>query len=93
MNKRINAIAIITSLLLFAGQVAALVHAADHPFHTADEICVSFTSLEQNEHAVAVLSSCCANLNLTDETNTGLTRVFINHTFPSHQPRAPPLHT
>ncbi len=93
MNMRIKAIAIITSLLLFAGQVATLVHATDHPFHAPDEICVAFTSLEQNEHAIAALSTCCTNLNLTNETNTGLNRVFINHAFSSHQPRAPPLHT
>ena len=92
MNKRIKSIAIITSLLLFVGQLAALVHATDHPFHAPDEMCLAFASLEKSEHAVAV-PLCTAIPNLSDEKNTRLARVLINQLFPSHHPRAPPLHT
>ena len=93
MNKRIKSIAIITSLLLFVGQLAALVHATDHPFHTPDEMCLAFTSLEKSEHAVAAPPLCTALPNLSDEKNTRLARVLINQLFSSHHPRAPPLHT
>jgi hypothetical protein len=86
-------IALITSLLLLAGQVAALVHAADHPFHAPDEICTSFASLEQNEHALAVLPSSSRSPHCNGETEAALTRGFSSHTLADQRARAPPLHT
>lgn len=93
MMNRTRAIALITSLLLLAGQVAALAHAADHPFHAPDKICAAFASLEQNEHALAVLPQSSRSPHCTDEANTALTRVFSNHAPTCHRARAPPLHT
>jgi hypothetical protein len=86
-------VTLITSLLLLAGQGAALVHAADHPFHAPDEICAAFASLEQNEHALAVLPPSSRSPRYADEAHTALTREFPNHVSTGHQARAPPLHT
>jgi hypothetical protein len=86
-------VALITSLLLLAGQAAALVHAADHPFHEPDEICGAFASLEKNAHAIAVLPPNTRSRYYADDAPTAFTRVFPNHVSTGHQARAPPLHT
>lgn len=52
-------------LALFAGQAAALVHSADHPFHEPTEACDAFIALEsagaasQTGHAGALLRVQC----------------------------------
>ncbi|UCB53938.1 MAG: hypothetical protein JSW45_08190 [Thiotrichales bacterium] len=86
-------IALITSLLLYAGQVAAAVHAADHPFHEPDEICGAFASLEQNEHALAVLPPSSRSPHSADDADTALIRVFFSYTSTGYRVRAPPLLT
>ena len=79
--------------MLLAGQGAALVHAADHPFHEPDEICGAFVSLEKNEHALAVLPPSSRSPHYTDDAQPALTRIFPNHVSTGHQARAPPLLT
>lgn len=86
-------IALIAGLLLLAGQGAALVHAADHPFHEPDEICGAFASLEKNAHALAVVPPGTRSQYYADDAHTALNRVFPNHVSTGHQARAPPLHT
>ena len=93
MNNRTRVIALVTGLLLLAGQAVALVHAADHPFHAPEEICAAFAGLEQNEHALAVLAPGSRSPHYADEAHTALTRVFLNHISTGHRARAPPLHT
>ena len=86
-------VALITSLLLLAGQGAASVHAADHPFHVPDEICDAFASLEQNENALAVLPPSSRSPHCTDDANTATNRIFFSYTSTGYRVRAPPLHT
>ena len=80
-------------LLLIAGQLASMVHAADHPFHADEEICAFFAGLEQNDidHAVPPLVN--RSLHFTCEFNAILTHSILTRASRSHQPRAPPLHT
>ena len=91
--NRTSVIALFTGLLLLAGQGASLVHAAEHPFHARDEICTAFASLEQNEHALAVLPPRSRNPHCNGETETALSRGYSSHTSADHRARAPPLHT
>ena len=91
MINRARAIALIASLLLFAGQLNALVHAAEHPFHADDEICAAFASFDHSNHALAVLPQSSENAEHTGELISRLPRPFIGHTPLCFQPRAPPL--
>lgn len=91
MINRTRAIAFIASLLLVAGQLIALVHAADHPFHAEDEICAAFASFDHNNHALAVLPQSSENVDHAGELSSQLPRPFIGHTPLCYQPRAPPL--
>ena len=91
MINRTKAIVFIASLLLLAGQLNALVHAAEHPFHAEDEICAAFASFDHNNHALAVLPQSSENVDRADETNSRLPRPFNGHTPLCYQPRAPPL--
>ena len=91
--NRTRVIALITGLLLLAGQGAALVHAVDHPFHEPDEICGAFASLEQNENALAVLPPGRRSPHCTDGANTAAIRVFNSFTSTGYRVRAPPLYT
>jgi hypothetical protein len=86
-------IVLIAGLLLIAGQVATLAHAAEHPFHAPDDTCAAFTSFEHNNHAVAVLPQGIASPDITDKTDIRFSRIFINQTRLCHRPRSPPLHT
>ena len=91
MINRTKAIAFIASLLLFAGQLNALVHAAEHPFHADDEICAAFASFDHNNHALAVLPQSSESTDHAAETSSRLPRPFIGQTTLCHQARAPPL--
>jgi hypothetical protein len=93
MMNRTRVIALFAGLLLLAGQVAALVHAADHPFHEPDEICGVFASLEQNENALAVLTPSSRSPHCTDDANTAAIRIFFSYTSTGYRVRAPPLYT
>ncbi len=93
MVKSTRVIALIAGLLLFAGQQAALVHAADHPFHDTSEICTSFISLEQHDTAVTVIALAADFPRYSDAFETGhQLLVYISH-FNSNHARAPPLTT
>ena len=91
MINRTRAIAFIASLLLFAGQLNALVHAAEHPFHADDEICATFASFDHNNHALAVLPPSSESTDHAGELSSRLSRPFIGHTPLRYQARAPPL--
>lgn len=93
MINRTRAIAFIASLLLVAGQLTALVHAADHPFHADNEICAAFASFDHNNHALAVLPQSSESTDHADEINSRLARPCIDHTPLCHRARAPPLLT
>ena len=91
MINRTRAIAFIASLLQFAGQLNALVHAAEHPFHADDEICAAFASFDHNNHALAVLPQSSESSDLAGEFSSRLLQPFIGHTPLCYQARAPPL--
>jgi hypothetical protein len=91
MSSRKLFAVLIVGLLLIAGQVAALVHAAEHPFHTPDETCAAFAHFERNDHAVAVLLQIIESQHIADITDISLTSIFINQTCLFHRPRAPPI--
>jgi hypothetical protein len=91
--KREHILAFIASLLLIVAQFESLVHAADHPFHAEDEICATFASFEQHDHAIAVLSATNLHPHLTRISATSPTSVFVDKPSFIYQTRAPPLHT
>ena len=93
MLRRTRIIALVAGLLLYAGQLEALVHAADHPFHIEDEVCAAFASFEQNDHAIAIPPSCNFHPQVDDEINTGTKLVISSNYSLSNRPRAPPSHT
>lgn len=84
---------LITGLLLYAGQLASLVHAADHPFHTEADTCTAFASFEQHNHAVAVLPWSNKHPQFTDEIIAGSPPVFVQNFTLTYHSRAPPLYT
>lgn len=91
MTNRTRTITFIAGLILLASQAAALVHAAEHPFHADVEICATFSSFDQNNHALAVLPQSCENAPRTGETNNRFIPLFTPLTFLCQQARAPPL--
>lgn len=93
MTHRTSVIAFIAGLILLVVQTAALVHAAEHPFHIEDKICAAFSSFDKNNHALAVLPQNCEKPARTGETNSRLIQIFIPHTLLCQQARAPPLYT
>jgi hypothetical protein len=93
ISNRTSAIAFIAGLILLVVQTAALVHAAEHPFHIDDEICAAFSSFDQNNHALAVLPQSCEKSARNGETNSRSIQLYIPHTFLYQQARAPPLPT
>ena len=93
MTQRKSAITFIAGLILLVVQTAALVHAAEHPFHDDEEICAAFSSFDQNNHALAVLPQNCEKSARTSEIGGRLIQIFIPHTFLCQQARAPPLYT
>jgi hypothetical protein len=93
ITSRKQFVVLIAGLLLLAGQAAALVHGAEHPFHAPDEVCAAFAHFEHNDHAVAVLPQGFAGPHITDNTDISLTRMSISQTCVCHRPRAPPLRT
>jgi hypothetical protein len=93
INSHKQFVVLIAGLLLIAGQLASLVHAADHPFHAPDEICAAFASFEHNNHVLIAASPGIEAPYFTDRTNTRLTCLFINRVSSCRQARAPPLHT
>ena len=93
LYKRKHIVAFVAGLLLITAQFESLVHAADHPFHAEDEVCATFASFEQHDHAIAVLPATNLHPHLTCKSATGLTSVFIDKSSFIYQTRAPPLHT
>lgn len=93
MSSRKLFVVLIAGLLLIAGQVAALVHATEHPFHAPDDTCAAFTSFQHNDHAVAILPQGIASPSVTARTDISLTRISITQTCLYHRSRAPPLLT
>ena len=91
MINRTRAIVFFASLLLLAGQLNALVHAAEHPFHADDEICAAFASFDHKNNALAVLPPGSESTDHADELSSRLPRPFIDHTPLCPQARAPPL--
>ncbi len=47
-RKHIQIYLALISILLFAGQLSALTHSVEHPFHTADKSCEIFVQLEKS---------------------------------------------
>ncbi|MGB5519991.1 MAG: hypothetical protein WBO73_16240 [Gammaproteobacteria bacterium] len=84
---------LMAGLLLIAGQLASIVHAADHPFHADEEICAFFASLEHNDIDHAVSPQGNHSLLFINEFNARLTGITLARASRSHLPRAPPLHT
>ncbi len=93
MLQRTRIIALVIGLLLYAAQLAALVHAADHPFHNDDEVCGAYASFDKNDHAIAVLPSRNQPPKVNDEIITRITLVISSNSSLSYLPRAPPSHT
>ena len=88
-----KSVVLLAGLLLIAGQLLMLVHAADHPFHAEDEVCAAFASFEHHNHAIAAVPSAGPRPHLTCATVTGLLPFFADNPSSSYQSRAPPLHT
>jgi hypothetical protein len=90
MVKRARIIVLVTGLLLLAGQLASLVHAADHPFHDTSEICVSLLCLEQHDTAVSAIAlhvdfpRYADDFSISIQSQAHLSRPESNHA------RAPP---
>lgn len=81
---------LLAGLLLIAAQLMSLAHAAEHPFHAHSEICVSFTSLEKHDTALAVdspvVTFSCLNSGLESVHSPLLIVLYI----PSEPARGPP---
>jgi len=81
---------LLAGLLLIAAQLMSLVHAAEHPFHAHSEICVSFTSLEQHDTALAAASPVLTFSCLNTELESVLIPLLINSCIHSKPARGPP---
>ena len=88
-----KSVVLLAGLLLIAGQLLMLVHAADHPFHAEDEICAAFASFEHHNHAVAAVPPASPRPHSSCETATGNLPYYADDPSLSYQSRAPPLHT
>lgn len=88
--KRARIIVLVTGLLLLAGQLAAIVHATDHPFHDTSEICVSLLSLEQNDTAVSAIALHVDFLRYADDFSINLQSQAHLSRPESNHARAPP---
>ena len=93
IQKHNQSVVLLAGFLLVAAQLVSLMHAAEHPFHTEDEICASFTAFEQHDHATAVLPAADLHSDLTCESLPGLASIFVDKVALPYQSRAPPLHT
>jgi len=88
--KRARIIVLATGLLLLAGQLASLVHAADHPYHDTSEICVSLLSLEQHDTAVSAIALLVGFLSYADDFSISLQSQAHLLCPESNHARAPP---
>lgn len=70
-RKHIQIYLALICILLFAGQLSALTHSVEHPFHTADKSCEIFVQLEKSGNGLIF-----AELHLTPR---------IKSSPPSHQ--------
>jgi len=81
---------LLISLVLVLGSFFSLAHASQHPFHQADQSCVTFLSIEKN----SVLGSPVAGLevdpNLARHTAVVGRQVEIQSTRLAFSSRAPP---
>lgn len=50
IRRQKQLITLFAALAILLMQVAALVHATEHPFHQEDALCISLQSAEQDKH-------------------------------------------
>jgi hypothetical protein len=83
----------ITGLLLFAGQLATIVHATEHPFHDNSQICASFISLEHHDATVSSIALTADLSFYADEHGSGHGLLVYTSNLNSNHAREPPLTT
>lgn len=88
--KRARIIVLVTGLLLLAGQLASIVHAAEHPYHDTSEICVSLLSLVQHDTAVSAIALLVDFLRYADDFSISLESQAHLSCPESDKARAPP---
>ena len=77
--------------LLLLGQFAAVVHAADHPYHAADEYCEAYIHYQQQDISADLAATPL--LNVVPHVEVAVTAHVDDHSQPSsvYYSRAPPL--
>lgn len=91
--KHTRVIALIAGLLLFAGQLSSVLHAAEHLFHAPSEICASFISMEQQDLAVTEITLAADFPLYSDEFKASHQLLELSSCINSNRARAPPLFT
>lgn len=77
-------------LLLSAGQIAAVLHDADHPFHVHQSLCDVFLGAQLQAPGVAALPTVALPV-VAQATREEFSRpVFARRLHTPQQPRAPP---
>jgi hypothetical protein len=89
MRKQL--VVLIAGLLLLASQMMSLAHAVDHPFHAANESCVSFISVEQHGFAVASVALLPIHFTCSDEFADSILLPAVESRVNTNPVRAPPL--
>jgi len=91
MVKNTKVIALISGLLLFAGQLSSVLHATDHLFHAPSEICLTFVSMEQHDFAVPYSVLAVERHQSPCKFNSSSEMLVLNTFINANNARAPPL--
>ena len=79
------------SILLLFGQLASVVHAADHPFHVEDEVCDIFVALEKTGDGLLDIGLPSLFKNVPTAVSVTILLTPANSKPRQHFPRAPPV--
>ena len=90
-NYRKQLVSYLISALLLLGQFAAVVHAADHPYHAADEFCEAYIHYQQQDISADLAATPL--LNVVPHGEITVSAHVNNDSQPSsvYFSRAPPL--
>ena len=90
-NYRKQLVSYLITALLLLGQFAAVVHAADHPYHAADEFCEAYIHYQQQD--VSADLAATPLLNVVTHGEIAVAARVNDDSQPSsvYYSRAPPL--
>jgi hypothetical protein len=90
MTLRKQTLALLTGILLIAGQLMVVIHSTEHPFHKADALCAVYQHSEQHHMDVAVVRTAVETIFFQIQqvltVQTADASLFKYH----YLPRAPP---